>query len=75
MFAATLSFLATTPGVWVRVDGFRVPNALGAFLLKGVFLLGAALVTATEALRRRTRGPGDAVPATTSVARARVTAR
>lgn len=52
MFATTLSFLATTPGVWVRVDGFVVPSAVGAFLLKDVFLLGAALLTAGEALRR-----------------------
>jgi uncharacterized membrane protein YkgB len=51
MFVTTLSFLATTPGVWVRVDGFPVPNETGAFLLKDVFLLGAALVTAGQALR------------------------
>jgi uncharacterized membrane protein YkgB len=49
MFATTLSFLATTPGVWVRVDGFVVPNEIGGFLLKDLFLLGAALWTASEA--------------------------
>jgi uncharacterized membrane protein YkgB len=57
MFVTTLSFLATTPGVWVRVDGFVVPSAVGAFLLKDVFLLGAALVTAGEALRRPAAHP------------------
>lgn len=50
MFAITLSFLATTPGMWVRVDGFVVPNETGALLLKDVFLLGAAMWTASEAL-------------------------
>jgi len=50
MFATTLSFLATTPGVWVRVEGLVVPSDIGAFLLKDVFLLGAALWTAAEAL-------------------------
>jgi uncharacterized membrane protein YkgB len=50
MFATTLSFLASTPGVWVHVDGFVVPNETGAFLVKDVFLLGAALWTASEAL-------------------------
>jgi uncharacterized membrane protein YkgB len=52
MFLTTLSFLASAPGVWVRVPGFAlpVPSALGAFLLKDVFLLGAALWSAGEAL-------------------------
>jgi reactive chlorine resistance protein C len=50
MFTTTLSFLATTPDVWVHVDGFVVPNETGAFLVKDVFLLGAALWTASEAL-------------------------
>jgi uncharacterized membrane protein YkgB len=52
-FATTLSFLATTPGVWVSVPGFPlpVPNALGAFLLKDLFLLGAAVWCAAEARR------------------------
>jgi uncharacterized membrane protein YkgB len=50
MFATTLSFLATTPGVWVQVDGFVVPNEIGGFLVKDLFLLGAALWTAGEAL-------------------------
>ena len=50
-FLVTLSFLATTPGAWARVDGFVVPGAVGSFLVKDVFLLGAALWTAGEALR------------------------
>ena len=53
MFATTLSFLATTPGVWVRIDGFIVPNETGTFLIKDVLLLGAALWTASEALAAR----------------------
>lgn len=52
-FVTTLSFLFTTPGVWVAVPGFPlpVPNALGAFLLKDLFLLGAAVWCAAEARR------------------------
>lgn len=53
MLATTISFLATTPGVWVRIDGFIVPNETGTFLIKDVFLLGAALWTASEALAAR----------------------
>ncbi|MFL5313080.1 MAG: YkgB family protein [Myxococcales bacterium] len=53
MFATTLSFLVTTPGVWASVPGFPlpVPNEIGAFLVKDLFLLGAALWSAAEALR------------------------
>ena len=50
MFATTLSFLVTTPGVWTQVEGFVVPSATGGFLLKDLFLLGAALWTASDAL-------------------------
>ena len=52
MFLTTLSFLATTPGAWARVDGFVVPGEAGAFIIKDVFLLGAALWTASEALEQ-----------------------
>jgi uncharacterized membrane protein YkgB len=52
MFLTTLSFLATTPGAWAHVDGFVVPGEAGGFLIKDVFLLGAALWTASEALER-----------------------
>ena len=53
LFATTLSFLFTTPGVWVSVPGFPLPvtNETGAFLLKDAFLLGAALWSAAESLR------------------------
>jgi uncharacterized membrane protein YkgB len=50
MFTTTLSFLVTTPGVWARVDGFVVPGEGGGFLVKDVFLLGAALWTLGDAL-------------------------
>lgn len=51
-FLVTLSFLITTPGTWSSVPGFPlpVPNELGWFLIKDVFLLGAALLSAAEAL-------------------------
>jgi reactive chlorine resistance protein C len=51
MFLITLSFLVTTPGMWQVVDRFPAPSAAAGFLLKDVFLLGAAVVTAGEALR------------------------
>jgi len=52
MFLVTLSFLVSTPGVWRSVPDFLlpVPDATGALLLKDVFLLGAALCTAADAL-------------------------
>jgi len=52
MTLTTLSFLFTTPGAWSSVPGFPLPIATstGALLLKDVFLLGAAIVTAGEAL-------------------------
>jgi uncharacterized membrane protein YkgB len=51
-FLVTLSFLFTTPGTWLKVPGFvlPVPNELGAFVLKDVFLLGAALLSLAEAV-------------------------
>ena len=52
MFLTTLSFLVTTPGAWAHVDGFVVPGEAGAFIIKDVFLLGAALWTASEALEQ-----------------------
>jgi len=52
MTLTTLSFLFTTPGAWSSVPGFPLPIATstGALLLKDGFLLGAAIVTAGEAL-------------------------
>jgi reactive chlorine resistance protein C len=53
IFLATLSFLVTTPGVWHFAAGFPmpVPNLVGAFLIKDLFLLGASLWTAGEAAK------------------------
>jgi uncharacterized membrane protein YkgB len=53
MFLTTLSFLVTTPGVWLQVEGFPAPSETAAFILKDVFLLGAAISTAGEALAQR----------------------
>lgn len=51
VFLTTLSFLITTPGVWSMVPSFPipVPAAAGGFLIKDVFLLGAAVYTCGEA--------------------------
>jgi reactive chlorine resistance protein C len=46
MFVVTLSFLFTTPGV------FAPSSPWGGFLMKDLILLGAALFTASESLRR-----------------------
>lgn len=51
MFVTTLSFLATTPAMWVWVEGFLVPSEPGAFLVKDLLLLGATTWSAGEALR------------------------
>jgi uncharacterized membrane protein YkgB len=58
IFVTTLSFLLTTPGAWQRVPGFPlpVPTEAGGFLLKDLFLLGAAAWSAGKA-RRASRGP------------------
>ena len=55
MFATTLSFLVTTPGVWeLTLGGFPAISAVpGQFLLKDIVLLGAALWTLGEALNHR----------------------
>jgi uncharacterized membrane protein YkgB len=54
MFATTLSFLLTTPGVWeASLGGFPAISVLpGQFLLKDVVLLGAALWSLGESLAR-----------------------
>jgi len=44
-FLVTLSFLATTPGIW------DPSNPFGGFIMKDIILLGAALYSAAEALR------------------------
>jgi uncharacterized membrane protein YkgB len=51
MFVTTLSFLATTPGVWEpSLGGFPALSALpGQFLIKDLALLGGSLRTLGEA--------------------------
>jgi uncharacterized membrane protein YkgB len=58
MFATTLTFLVTTPGVWEpSLGGFPAISAVpGQFLLKDFVLLGAAVWTAGEALAARRPG-------------------
>ena len=53
MFAVTLSFLVTTPGMWKSPPDFPVPvpTDIGGFVAKDLFLLGASLWSAGEALR------------------------
>jgi uncharacterized membrane protein YkgB len=53
MFLSTLSFLLSTPGLWHFAEWYPLPvtNDAGWFLIKDVFLLGAAMWTAGEALR------------------------
>jgi len=55
LFATTLSFLLTTPGVWeASLGGFPAISVLpGQFLLKDVVLLGAAVWSLGESLARR----------------------
>jgi uncharacterized membrane protein YkgB len=51
MFLGTLSFIFSTPG-WESTLGFPALSVVpGQFLLKDLVLLGAALVTAAEALQ------------------------
>lgn len=52
LFAATISFLFTTPGVFDEsAGGFPLLSATGGFLLKDVALIGIAVWTLTDALR------------------------
>lgn len=44
-FLVTLSFLATTPGIWDPTNPF------GGFIMKDIILFGAALYSSAEALR------------------------
>jgi reactive chlorine resistance protein C len=48
LFAATISFLFTTPGVF---EGFPLLSLTGGFLIKDVALLGVSVWTLTDALR------------------------
>jgi uncharacterized membrane protein YkgB len=53
IFLTTLSFLVTTPGAWARVPGWPIPmpGAAGGFLIKDLFLLGAAAWLTGDSLR------------------------
>ena len=52
-FLVTLSFLVTTPGAFERVPDFPIPipGMAGGFLIKDVFLLGAAVWSLGESLQ------------------------
>jgi uncharacterized membrane protein YkgB len=53
IFLTTLSFLFTTPGAWASIPGWPIPmpGAAGSFLIKDLFLLGAAVWITGESLR------------------------
>jgi reactive chlorine resistance protein C len=52
LFAATISFLFTTPGVFEEsVGGFPLLSMTGGFLIKDVALLGISAWTLSDALR------------------------
>jgi uncharacterized membrane protein YkgB len=57
MFLTTLSFLATTPGMFEpALGGFPAPSAGGAFLLKDFVLLGGVLTLLAIDLGRHREG-------------------
>jgi reactive chlorine resistance protein C len=52
LFAATISFLFTTPGVYAASEGgFPALSLDGGFLMKDIALLGISVWTASDALR------------------------
>lgn len=56
MFLTTLSFLITTPGAFEPSEGgFPALSVPGQFLIKDVVLLGAALFTLSEAMKKLVR--------------------
>jgi reactive chlorine resistance protein C len=58
LFAATISFLFTTPGVYVASEGgFPALSLDGGFLMKDIALLGISVWTASDALRATRRTP------------------
>jgi reactive chlorine resistance protein C len=63
LFAATISFLFTTPGVF---EHFPLLTLTGGFLIKDVALLGISVWTLTDALRatRSSLAPSSQVHAT-----------
>ncbi len=56
MFATTLSFLLTTPGVWQEDHGAPKLSMVGQFLIKDSVFLGAALLASAESLRAARAG-------------------
>jgi uncharacterized membrane protein YkgB len=53
LFVATLSFVFTTPGVFeASAGGFPMLSSTGQFLIKDVALIGIAVWTLVDALRR-----------------------
>jgi uncharacterized membrane protein YkgB len=57
LFAATVSFLFTTPGVFEEpVGGFPLLSASGGFLIKDIALLGISVWTLFDALRATRSG-------------------
>jgi uncharacterized membrane protein YkgB len=67
LFAATISFLFTTPGVFDEsVGGFPLLSVSGGFLIKDVALLGISAWTLADALRAtRSSLAGSSQPHTT----------
>lgn len=59
IFLATLSFLVTTPGAFATIPGWPIPmpGMAGSFLIKDLFLLGAAMWIAGESLRALSARP------------------
>lgn len=55
MFATTLSFLFTTPGVWQEGHGAPKLSMVGQFLIKDGVFLGASLLATAESLRATRR--------------------
>lgn len=51
MFATTLSFLVTTPGIWQENQGIPKLSLVGQFLVKDSVFFGASLLTAADSLR------------------------
>jgi len=51
MFATTLSFLATTPGVWEEDEGPPKLSLVGQFLAKDSVYLAASLLLAAESFQ------------------------
>lgn len=59
MTLITLSFLFSTPGAWTHMTGVPLPvtSQTGSFLIKDVFLLGAALWSLGESLQASSKAP------------------